>query len=587
MTEREGKRSFSLGHYKWLGFAACLAAGLGLITLFLVVEVSSQPRFCGSCHVMEPYYESWKHSSHREIACVECHIPPGVAQEVRKKYEALSMVVSYFTGTYGTNPWAEVDDASCLRCHERRLLAGKELFGDVIFNHGPHLSELRRGKRLRCTSCHSQIVQGQHIAVTPSTCILCHFKRDSDAPPDSSPLDTSRCTLCHNIPEKVVEKGLVRFDHSDVKKFDMECRWCHSREAFGSVGGEVPRERCFTCHNDKARLDRYSETDLMHRQHVSEHKIDCLNCHLEIKHGNGATEAHKNDSPSPSGCEACHKGGHSPQRDLYTGLGGRGVEPLPAAMYSAGVACEGCHLEIPGHERETATANEVSCMSCHGPRYRSVFFRWKAGVEERTRLVRRELQATAGLFSESEPQTLMDARHNLELVERGRGVHNVPFAYALLNKSHDWINDARRQRKAAPFPVPWARIPYETPCARCHEGIENQSGTAFGRAFEHRVHVSVQKLECGNCHRTHEEKNLGEALRFSSAGCESCHHKEPRKACLQCHSGILKRDVASFRGEFSHSLHVDMDLACEGCHKIEIDRSVVLNREICADCHED
>ena len=100
--------------------AGGLAAALALVALGTAVEVSSQPQFCGSCHIMSPYYESWKISKHRNIACVECHIAPGVTAEIRKKYEALSMVTSYFTGTYGTNPWTEVDDAACLKCHERR-----------------------------------------------------------------------------------------------------------------------------------------------------------------------------------------------------------------------------------------------------------------------------------------------------------------------------------------------------------------------------------------------------------------------------------------------------------------------------------
>jgi len=99
---------------------ALLFLPVGLALVFLGVQVSSQPRFCGSCHYMEPYYQSWKTSTHKDVTCVECHIPPGVRSEIRKKYEALAMVARYITGTYSTNPWAEVSDRSCLRpgCHE-------------------------------------------------------------------------------------------------------------------------------------------------------------------------------------------------------------------------------------------------------------------------------------------------------------------------------------------------------------------------------------------------------------------------------------------------------------------------------------
>ncbi len=128
-------------------FGVSLAFGLVVVAMLFAMQVSSTPGFCGSCHIMKPYYESWSHSKHNQIACVDCHISPGITAELRKKYEALSMVVKYFTGTYGTNPWAEVDDAACLRCHERRLLEGKEVFHAVLFDHTPHLTESRRGLR--------------------------------------------------------------------------------------------------------------------------------------------------------------------------------------------------------------------------------------------------------------------------------------------------------------------------------------------------------------------------------------------------------------------------------------------------------
>ena len=64
-----------------------------------------------------------------------------------------------------------------------RLLEGEIQFGRIRFDHRNHLFGERRGMKLRCTSCHSQIVQGNHLAVTPSTCFLCHFKdRPAGAP---------------------------------------------------------------------------------------------------------------------------------------------------------------------------------------------------------------------------------------------------------------------------------------------------------------------------------------------------------------------------------------------------------------------
>lgn len=550
-----------------------LAVALSLVALLTAVEVSSQPQFCGSCHIMTPYYESWKASKHHNIACVECHIAPGVTAEIRKKYEALSMVTSYFTGTYGTNPWTEVDDAACLKCHERRLLAGKELFGDVLFDHTKHLAGMRRGKTLRCTSCHSQIVQGSHIAVTTTTCILCHFKGQ---PADTG---TARCTLCHLVPDKVIQHGTLTFNHGDVERFGMACSSCHARPE-GS-DGQVPRERCVTCHNDADRLEKYSDTELLHHMHVSEHKIDCMDCHLEIQHvGTPRIEA------AATGCGTCHMKGHTPQLSLYTGVGGKGVKPMPSPMFLAGIRCEGCHLEIPGQSPGTRSASAISCMSCHGPTYGGVYDAWMAETGRRTSAMERAMAQTTAALGSSRPRALEDARFNLDLVREGGGVHNVDYAFALLARAHEDLNAARTAGRLEPLPKPWREIPYQSPCLTCHQGIDTQRGTIFGRTFSHERHVIGSKLDCAACHRPHAERAAHEVVMFDAAGCESCHHKEPLEDCISCHGGIRNRNFTTPRGEFSHTLHLDeAGQTCMDCHEVKKNAPVTLKEEHCADCH--
>ncbi|MEW6456012.1 MAG: cytochrome c3 family protein [Acidobacteriota bacterium] len=383
-----------------------------LVFLFflLSMQVTSTPKFCGTCHYMKPYFASWQTSSHNKVACVECHIPPGITSEFRKKYEALAMVARYITRTYSTNPWAEVDDESCLRCHEKRLLFGKEIFRGVLFDHAPHLTEFRKGKKLRCTSCHSQIVQGLHIAVTVSTCNLCHFKNEILGE------GKSNCTLCHRVPEKIITKGNLDFNHGDVERFGMQCSWCHSHVIKGD--GDVLRDRCFTCHNEPVRLSKFEDTDLLHKVHITEHKVECLSCHLEIQH-----KAQEELEVAMSSCETCHKTGHSPQRDLYVGIGGKGVEPTPSVMYLAGVRCEGCHF-IPKGDVHKAT--EVSCMACHGTGYYKIYLNWKEIVSKRLSFVEGEFEKAKKLLeSQPIPQSFIDAEKNIDLVSRGIGIHNV------------------------------------------------------------------------------------------------------------------------------------------------------------------
>jgi len=592
------------------GWTIAILFAVAVFVPFASVEVTSTPRFCGgTCHVMRPYYESWKHSPHAKVACVECHIPPGVKATIKKKYQALSMVASYFTGTYGTKPWAEVEDAACIKCHQPKAIARVASIEGVAFDHARHTGPLLQGMKLRCASCHSQVVQGSHIAVMASTCILCHFHNgDTDAPiaPAATAASSSSamkspptlaCQRCHTPPTKVYTVGTVRFDHSQVARYKMECRWCHSMPA-GSRG-EVPRERCVTCHNDPRQLVQYSDSKRLHREHLVEHKVECMDCHLHLEHVAPIAAPTAADRmrlvssrihQAATDCRGCHETGHAPQLALYTGSGGQGVAPMPSPMFVAGVRCEGCHQGTPGQVSEHGSpvnrASEASCMACHDPTYRRIFRGWKEGTARRTEVVRAQLAATEGAIGRGSSK-LAQARFNLALVERGHGVHNVSYAYALLRQSHDDLNAARREKGIAPLPSPWREAPYASPCFSCHAGIEDQTGTIFGKRFAHDTHVISAKLECAACHRTHQEKPAGEVVRFGTEGCISCHHKPPVADCQSCHASILTKSVKSFRGDFDHKLHVeDAGKACTDCHDVSHGIASA-NKAVCAECHEE
>src|SRR5574341_2206263 len=87
---------------------------LGIIVVLLLVlaaafvKFSTSPYFCGTCHIMKPYYRAWKASQHNFVACVECHYPPGFTEELRGKIQASVQVVKYLTKTYSTLPYAEI-----------------------------------------------------------------------------------------------------------------------------------------------------------------------------------------------------------------------------------------------------------------------------------------------------------------------------------------------------------------------------------------------------------------------------------------------------------------------------------------------
>ena len=577
-----------------VGSTVGILFGFGVVALLVFVQISSTPTFCGStCHIMKPYYQSWKHSSHNRIACVECHISPGIGAEARKKFEAMSMVAKYLTGTYGTKPWAEVDDAACLKCHERRLLEGKVNYHGVLFDHTPHLSETRRGLRLRCTSCHSQIVQGTHLTVTSSTCALCHFKNQGVN------RGLGQCKRCHQVPDRVTSNEGVACDHDVVARLDMNCESCHAGVVRGA--GDVARERCLSCHNQPERLARFNDKDYLHTWHVTKHKVDCQNCHSQIEHGRLPSHAAASASDAANACVSCHGSGHSPQQDLYSGLGGRGVPRTPSIMFETGVTCQGCHnpefaatvtrtaaMEPMGPHSQKAGA--VSCMSCHGPSYESIYEQWRSGVDERTDALRRQMESTVGAMGLEAPPAWEDARHNYSLVERGRGVHNVNYAYMLLDKAHEQMNTARKARGLSALPRPWKSLGLAAgKCASCHIGIEGQSGRFGELRFPHGPHVVFAQIGCEQCHRPHDQRPKTEVVKFGASGCTSCHHKNVSSAsaalCGKCHGDITARTFPSFRGEFSHKGHSEVGLECISCHDLR-SGDVHPPRSKCTECHD-
>ena len=120
----QGKR-LRIGLTKWGWVPAGRAGAVGGRAAF--AEYSMQPDFCRSCHIMEPYYQAWHHSTHKNVPCVDCHFEPGLENTLNGKLQASSQAVKYITHTYGSKPHAEIHDVSCLRsgCHEKRLLEGK------------------------------------------------------------------------------------------------------------------------------------------------------------------------------------------------------------------------------------------------------------------------------------------------------------------------------------------------------------------------------------------------------------------------------------------------------------------------------
>jgi nitrate/TMAO reductase-like tetraheme cytochrome c subunit len=573
--------------------------GVAVFALFLVgsVEYTSRPDFCTTCHYMQPFYDSWVESSHSDVTCTACHFPPGIEGTIRGKLTGLEQVVSYIGRSYTRRkPWAEIDDASCLLsgCHSTRTLEGEVPFGNVTFNHTSHLGDLRRGKELRCTSCHSQVVQGEHILVTETTCFLCHMK-ESEEVEFTSNEKLGNCTTCHNwdaIPAERMED--FRFDHTQVTDMELDCAKCHANTVVGD--GYVPHENCYNCHFEADRLEQHEDTELMHRTHISENKIECIQCHVPIQHKISQLEP-----DSDLNCTTCHTATHSEQLLLFTGQGkAEGQydfhgEPNP--MLQAGLECSSCHLY---HEdligtAEVKTAGPSSCESCHGEGYDHLLDLWEKGAEAKLKSLRLELgrvQNAVRVSSSANKEAALgkvdEARAAARLVEVGKAVHNMQFSDQLVGKGYQSLNSALEIVGADFRLTGWdtaSVVPSE--CANCHVSGEAVATSFQGLPFSHNNHVVEREISCKTCHSNVSQH--GELV-VTKQQCNTCHHDEDRVKdldnCQSCHETQQAIYSGSYMGMDFPDMMFEEDILCEDCHGggDEIARP---DPSICTDCHDD
>ena len=565
-------------------------AGL-LILSVLFVEYSMSPQFCNSCHIMEPYYSAWKTSTHNFVPCVDCHYTPGLQSQARSKFEALNQVVSYVTRTYGSRPRAEISDWSCLRseCHSQRPLQGLVDFEGIHFDHEPHLVEVRRGLKLRCTSCHSQIVQGTHMTVTTSTCFLCHFKGVEIGE------SISGCPSCHPPPQTTIQFEGVVFNHSEVVEREIQCTKCHVQVVQGDGG--VPRERCLICHGEPQRIEKYDDVSLIHGRHVSDHKIDCEECHNAIQHG-----LVKMVSTLEVDCASCHPDHHSEVKELYMGIGGKGVPANPSSMFMTRVGCNGCHLvhkEIDG-SGSVMVALEASCLYCHGTEFHGMLENWKSEITASLESLWASLATAEEIVSKQKRSpaygnavtALETARHNLGVIQKGSGVHNVGYSIELLKSAFESIQ-AAMEGVGSSYRPPRPEIisitgPVKESCATCHVGMKAKKVEVFGIVFDHRPHLE-EGLDCQRCHEArigYSEKGHGR-LELSVDDCNGCHHQEGPSDCEGCHSGFRTRALPFRDFGFVHQDHLDrMEIACGECHEGAGGKGTAVRADIdCGSCH--
>jgi hypothetical protein len=222
-------------------------------------------------------------------------------------------------------------------------------------------------------------------------------------------------------------------------------------------------------------------------------------------------------------------------------------------MFTTNVDCIACHRK--GEESQAALhttkyaerAIGEACVVCHGEGFDDTLKHWKAllsktenGTNQRIFNVQKllyEFEKTRGSSAEyRKAQTFLnEARHNYSFVLLGRGVHNVEYAFKLLNAA----NSKTEQTLAA---IDKGYKPQEfqtkmTCTTLCHVGMERRVVPFNDIKFSHETHVVRNALKCFDCHSLRE--NHGKTFQKN---CAKCHHgKEIKQVrCEDCHASVKR-----------------------------------------------
>jgi len=434
-----------------------LLAVIVLVVSSGAIVVSEQPGFCNSCHIMNNYYDNWKTSTHSEVNCLECHLQPGFMGHVKGKINGLSQAIDCMVGRVGTKPSATILDESCLRpeCHSTEELLATDIdFNGVKFTHKNHIKKVVDGINITCGTCHSHFEGNEHFGVNNNVCFTCHFLRDTEA---GEKLVQTSCTNCHEVPNKVIQRGLVTINHSEFVSYKASCEdSCHKKEI--QKTSKIDDSVCLNCHNFSKQ--QHDDSVELHKIHSTGHKVECFACHGKILHGHTEVESVSDMLE----CQSCHSDTHQVQRTIYATqhpMQDKKTDRVLSPMFLTHVECTGCHIEKeqkkPGaldSFGKVAKAVPRACDNCHEPGTGQQYISfWQGRIKKlyeqiNNKLVKRlnslDYETDGKKISELK-EKIAQAKELVDSVEADGswGVHNFKYTEAILLKANEIIIGAQ------------------------------------------------------------------------------------------------------------------------------------------------
>lgn len=349
---------------------------------------------CSACHTMDTQVQAWKDSSHKNVACTECHADPGVGGWVQMQVGLIRM--QFDTADVDLSKIAtEVPNQRCMDCHARQMpwvmqdLKPAKLdekgepirpdksqlqFLSAAAGHDVHLT---MENPLGCTECHSAVSHGpapaqrvDHVATMHKICLDCHAEQKVAV----AVRNTVSCSACHIDLAKVTpedhKSASFRNSHGDSAVKDAAaCTQCHLNPGISGKASEAPHGLI------KASLQQGVKPALIPQMPPgtitapADLKDACASCHgTTMPHpANWMTQHTKGYNDNPALCASCHG-----TRDQGFNMTFKGN---PRTLSTTDPSCTNCHSQpmphpedyLNGGHQSAGKAAPQTCEQCHSP----------------------------------------------------------------------------------------------------------------------------------------------------------------------------------------------------------------------------
>lgn len=237
------RRGFAALLLVLVGFGAALTFGASA-----AIGWTETADFCGRCHQMGPELAAYNAGAHREVACAECHVEPGVGGWIKAKLNGTKQLIQVITGLY-PKPVPPPDHSNlpavkdtCIRCHSTDRLATTTMVTGTAFAEDEGNTREFIGLMVRPSG-------GDAVDVNRS--VHWHVLQDVEfvpADPNNQKIEYVRVTRPDGQVETFLSQDQIRNGDDvgpDIQRVlsngsihRMDCLECHNR-----VGHPIPNPR--------------------------------------------------------------------------------------------------------------------------------------------------------------------------------------------------------------------------------------------------------------------------------------------------------------------------------------------------------